>query len=98
MGVAAWLVWRERSRGLSTLALGVYILQLLLNAVWSWVFFGLHRIGLALVDLIVLWILIVVTTILFGKVRPAAGILLFPYVAWVAFAGFLNYAIWVLNT
>jgi benzodiazapine receptor len=98
MGVAAWLVWRERGKRFSTLpALVVYILQLVLNAVWSWVFFGLHLIGLALLDLSVLWILIALTTILFWKVRPAAGILLFLYVAWVAFAGLLNFSIWILN-
>jgi benzodiazapine receptor len=97
MGVAAWLVWREPGRSISNLALGVYILQLILNAVWSWIFFGLHRVGLAFADLIILWILLGITTILFWKVRRAASILLFPYIAWVTFAGFLNYTIWILN-
>ena len=97
MGVAAWLVWLERDKRISTPALGAYILQLLLNGVWSWVFFGLHLIGLALVDLILMWIFIVVTTILFWKVRTAAGILLLPYLAWVTFAGILNYTIWTMN-
>lgn len=97
MGVAAWLVWRERGGRIRTTALGIYILQLLLNAAWSWIFFGLHRIGPALADLIVLLILIVGTIILFLKVRPLAGILLIPYAAWVTFAGFLNHAIWSLN-
>jgi benzodiazapine receptor len=97
MAVAAWLVWREYRASKSTLALGLYILQLFLNAMWSWVFFGLHRIGLALVDLIVLWILVGVTSVFFWRVRRVAGILLFPYVAWVAFAGVLNYAVWILN-
>lgn len=97
MGVAAWLVWREPGRSISNLALGVYILQLILNAVWSWIFFGLYRIGLAFADLIILWILLGITTILFWKVRRAAGILLLPYIAWVTFAGFLNYTIWILN-
>jgi len=97
MAVAAWLVWREHYTRIATSALGVYILQLILNAIWSWVFFGLHQIGVALADLIVLWIFIVTTTVMFWKVRPVAGILLFPYVAWVTFAGILNYAIWILN-
>ena len=97
MAVAAWLVWREHSTGIATSARVVYILQLILNVIWSWIFFGLHQIGLALADLIVMWVLIVVTTLLFWKVRPAAGILLLPYVAWVAFAGILNSAIWILN-
>ncbi len=98
MGVAAWLIWREHGSRASTLAIAAYILQLFLNAFWSFAFFGLHRIGLAFVDLIVLWFLVAVTTILFWKVRPLASILLFPYVVWVAFAGFLNYAIWSLNS
>jgi benzodiazapine receptor len=97
MGVAAWLVWRERAASGAAVALGSYVLQLVLNALWSWIFFGLHRIGLALLDLIVLWALIVTTGVLFWRVRRAAGGLLVPYVAWVSFAGSLNYAIWVLN-
>jgi benzodiazapine receptor len=97
MGVAAWLVWREHRARISTLALGVHILQLAFNGVWSWIFFGLHRIGLALVDLIILWILVAVTSILFWRVCRLAGIFMFPYVAWVALAGSLNYAIWILN-
>ena len=94
MAVAAWLVWREPAVHISSVALGFYIVQLLLNAYWSWVFSGLHRISPALADLVVFWILVAVTTILLGKARPVAGLLLIPYVAWVVFAGFLNGALW----
>jgi benzodiazapine receptor len=97
MGVAAWLVWRKRETPGAVVALGVYVVQLVLNGLWSWIFFYLHRIGLALADLIVLWVLIVVTCVLFWRVRRAAGVLLLPYIVWVTFAGFLNQAIWALN-
>ncbi|MFC1867874.1 TspO/MBR family protein, partial [Thermodesulfobacteriota bacterium] len=97
MSVAAWLVWREHGSRISTIALGVYVLQLFLNAVWSWIFFGLNLTGLAFIDLVILWIMVGVTSILFWMVRRLAGILLFPYFVWVAFAGILNYTIWILN-
>ncbi len=97
MAAAAWLVWRRRGTRFSDAALGLYLLQLVFNGLWSWIFFGLHRIGLALADLLVLWVLIVVTTLFFWRVSRSAGILMLPYVAWVAFAGLLNHALWVLN-
>jgi benzodiazapine receptor len=97
MGVAAWLVWRQREARRVHFALAVYVLQLVLNSLWSWIFFGQQRIGLALADLIVLWILIVLNVFLFWRVRRLAGILLLPYIAWVGFAGMLNRTIWDLN-
>ncbi len=97
MGVAAWLVWLRRDAPGSFPALVFYGFQLVLNSLWSWIFFGLHRISLALADLMVLWVLIVVTCVLFWRIRRAAGILLLPYLAWVCFAGFLNQTIWALN-
>ncbi|MBN1613903.1 MAG: tryptophan-rich sensory protein [Deltaproteobacteria bacterium] len=100
MALAAWLVWREGREGrrnAALLALGVYAAQLLANALWSWIFFGLHRIGLALLDLGILWILIAVSCLLFWSLRSAAGILMLPYLAWVSFAGVLNFTLWRLN-
>jgi tryptophan-rich sensory protein len=97
MGIAAWLVWREggwrRQRG----ALGLFVLQLAVNALWSWLFFGWHRGALAFADIVLLWLLIVATVIGFWRVRPLAGALLLPYLAWVGFATALNYAVWHLN-
>ena len=97
MGIAAWLVWREggwrRQRG----ALGLFVLQLAFNALWSWLFFGWHRGALAFADNVLLWLLIVATVIGFWRVRPLAGALLLPYLAWVGFATALNYAVWHLN-
>jgi tryptophan-rich sensory protein len=97
MGIAAWLVWREggwrRQRGV----LGLFVLQLAFNALWSWLFFGWHRGALAFADIVLLWLLIVATVIGFWRVRPLAGALLLPYLGWVGFATALNYAVWHLN-
>jgi tryptophan-rich sensory protein len=97
MSVSVWLVWRERSQTGVLLPLGAYLVQLLVNGLWSWVFFGLRMIGLALIDLLVLLLLIAVTFSLFLGIRRAAGVLLIPYLLWVCFAGALNFQIWRMN-
>ena len=94
MAVAAWLVWRQVGWSIALMLFGV---QLLLNAAWSPLFFGLHRIDLALVDIVALWAAIVATTVAFWKVTPVAGGLLVPYLAWVSFATVLNFTIWQMN-
>lgn len=97
MGLAAWLVWREggwrRQRGV----LALFVIQLALNALWSWLFFAWHRGGLAFADIVLLWLLIVATLIGFWRARPLAGALLLPYLCWVSFASALNFAVWRLN-
>lgn len=95
IALAAWLVWRTR-RGATT-PLALWASQLLLNALWSLLFFGLHRPGLALLELAVLLALVVATTAAFFQVRSLAGALLVPYVVWVGFAFYLNAGIWYLN-
>lgn len=97
MGVAAWLVWRRAGFAGAGPALGLFIGQLVLNALWSYLFFGLHRPGTAFLDIVVLWLLILVVAILFGRVSRVAGAMLLPYLAWVGFAACLNFAIWRLN-
>jgi tryptophan-rich sensory protein len=97
MGIAAWLVWREGGFAARRRALTVFLVQLALNALWSWLFFGWHQGALALVDIALLWVLIVTTIVLFWRVRPLAGALMLPYLAWVSFAAVLNYAVWQLN-
>jgi tryptophan-rich sensory protein len=97
MGIAAWLVWREGGFAARRRALTVFVVQLALNALWSWLFFAWHHGALALLDIALLWVLIVVTIVLFWRVRPLAGALLLPYLAWVSFASALNYAVWQLN-
>ena len=78
-------------------ALRFYIVQLIVNFFWTIIFFGFGQRGLALIWLIVLWILIVITTIKFYKLDKIAGYLMIPYILWVSFAGVLNYSIWMLN-
>ncbi len=97
MGIAAWLVWREGGFRKNKTALTLYLVQLVVNALWSWLFFAWHLGAYALIDLVVLWLLIIATLVAFWRVKTLAGILLVPYVLWVSFAGFLNYAVWQLN-
>jgi len=97
MAIAAWLVWKADDFRSVRLPLLFYAVQLILNALWSLAFFGLHRIGLALVDIVALWGTILVTVLLFRRVSVSAAALLIPYLGWVAFAGFLNYSLWRLN-
>jgi len=95
IAVAAWLVWRAR-RG-ATMPLALWALQLVLNALWSVLFFGLHRPGIALIEIAVLLALVVATTFAFFRVRSLAGALLVPYVVWLGFATYLNAGVWFLN-
>ena len=97
MGVAAWLVWRTGGFRAHKSALGLFLLQLAVNALWSWLFFSWHRGALALADIVLLWVLIVATIGAFWRVRPLAGILLVPYLLWVSFAAALNLSVWQLN-
>jgi tryptophan-rich sensory protein len=97
MGIAAWLVWRVGGYRAARGALTLFLAQLALNALWSWLFFGWHRGAWAFFDILVLWAFIVATLIAFWRVRRLAGVLLLPYLLWVSFASALNYAIWQLN-
>ncbi|WP_340647970.1 TspO/MBR family protein [Pseudoxanthomonas winnipegensis] len=97
MGIAVWLVWRRGGWAAQRRALAVFVAQLALNALWSWLFFGWHLGAAAMLDIVVLWVLIVVTVAMFWRARPLAGALLLPYLAWVTFASALNYAVWQLN-
>jgi translocator protein len=94
MAVAAWLMWRK---GNALVPLALFAVQLALNAAWSWLFFGLHNPGAALVDIVLLWAAIAATTIAFWRRSLVAGLLFVPYLAWVSFAAVLNWAIWRLN-
>lgn len=97
MGVAAWLVWRERGWQGARVALGLWSVQLVLNALWTPLFFGAKLLGVAFAELVVLWLAILATTVAFARVRRTAAWLLVPYLAWVAFAGALNLTIWRMN-
>jgi tryptophan-rich sensory protein len=98
MGIAAWLVWRVGGFHAARSALTLFLAQLACNALWSWLFFGWHRGGLAFADILVLWTLIVATLVAFWRIKPLAGVLLVPYLLWVSFASALNYSVWQLNS
>ena len=97
MGIAAWLVWRVGGFRVARTALTLFLVQLAVNALWSWLFFGWHLGGVAFADIALLWVLIVATLVAFWRVRPLAGVLLVPYLLWVSFAFALNYSVWQLN-
>jgi tryptophan-rich sensory protein len=97
MGIAAWLVWNSGGFRANRQALTLFLAQLALNAIWSWLFFAWRSGAWSLVDILALWLLIVATIVSFWRVRQLAGALLIPYLAWVSFASVLNYALWHLN-
>ena len=97
IGIAAWLVWRDRGFAGARTALSLFLVQLVANALWTWIFFAWQRGALAFAEIIVLWILIVATMLMFWRVRRIAGALFIPYLAWVTFASALTYSIWKLN-
>ena len=97
MAVAAWLVWREGGWKAQGRALGLFLVQWVLNALWTPLFFGLQRPGLAIAEIVILWLAIAATLAAFWRINKVAGALLVPYLAWVTFAAALNFAIWRLN-
>lgn len=100
MGISLFLIWKsdppvapkERRRGII-----LFSIQLALNTLWSIIFFGMQNPGGALVEIIFLWLAILATIIAFAKISRSAAWFLLPYILWVSFAAYLNYAIWLLN-
>lgn len=98
MGLAAYLVYEKRSKKPEAArALTVFGIQLLLNALWSIVFFGIHSILGGLVVIVLLWAMILATILVFRGISKAAAVLLVPYILWVSFAAVLNTSLYVLN-
>lgn len=98
MGIALYLVWKEDTkRHAVQQALSLFSLQLIVNAVWSTLFFGLQSPLWALADILVLWLLLIATILAFWRIRRPAAYLLIPYLLWVSFAAYLNAAIYFLN-
>lgn len=97
MGIAAWLVWKARGFRQARTALALFIIQLAANALWTWLFFAWQLGAMAFVEILILWALILATIIFFWRVRPLAGALLLPYLAWVTFAVALTFATWRMN-
>ncbi|WOB09160.1 TspO/MBR family protein [Piscinibacter gummiphilus] len=97
MAVAAWWVWRTPPTSARRIALTFYVVQLVPNVLWSWLFFAWHQGALAMADIALLWLLIVATVAAFWRVRRGAAGLLLPYLAWVSFASALNFWLWRHN-
>ena len=98
MAVAAWLVWKRGGFVAQRRPLALFLAQLVLNAAWTPLFFGLHWPGIAFAEIVMLWLAIAVTLAAFRPVSRAAAWLLVPYLAWVSFAAFLNFTLWRLNS
>ncbi len=98
MGISVYLIWREgRERREVRFALIAFAIQLILNAIWSPLFFGARSPFLGLIDIILLWLAVLWTMALFFRISKSAGWLLVPYLLWVSFAAYLNFSIWLLN-
>ncbi len=97
MAVSSWLVWKADRISVTCPALAWFGFHLLLNAAWSLLFFGMRRFDLAMIEIVLLWISIIISMVLYYRFSKIAAMLLAPYCAWVTFASCLNYAIWSLN-
>lgn len=97
MALSVCLVWKAGTLARYPLEFGLFTCQLVLNGLWSWLFFSWGLGGFALVEIVLLFATILITARLFWRVRPAAGLLLVPYLCWVGFAGLLNLNLWLLN-
>ncbi|MCC4626114.1 tryptophan-rich sensory protein [Xanthomonas hortorum pv. cynarae] len=97
MAVSVWLVWWRGGWSSARGALSLFVLQLGLNGLWSWLFFAWHMGAWAFVDIVALWVALVLTIVAFAKWQRVAAWLLVPYLLWVSFAAALNYSVWQLN-
>lgn len=98
IGIAAYLIWVKRNQVTHfPRTVAIYLIQLILNLAWSFIFFYLHEVGFALAEIILLLIIIIVNAITFYKIDRWAGFLFIPYILWVSFASFLTYNIFILN-
>jgi benzodiazapine receptor len=98
MGIALYLVWQCGTENRDVLiALGIFGVQFILNVIWSFLFFGLHSALLGFIDIILLWVMIVLTIRAFYRVKKSAAYFLIPYIVWVTLAASLNGAIYFMN-
>ncbi len=97
MALSAWLVWRERGFAQARPALVLFLVQLAANALWSWLYFVGKMGAVSFVEIVVLWLLIVATVAAFWRIRPLAGVLLVPYLAWITLAVALTWSTWQRN-
>jgi tryptophan-rich sensory protein len=97
IGVAAWLVWRTNGFSGAATALKLFVIQLLANALWTWLFFVWHLGAISVAEIALLWLLIAATLVAFWRLHRFAALLLLPYLAWVSFASALTFSLWRLN-
>ncbi len=97
MACAAWMIWNRGGWAGQRPALALFLVQLLFNALWSPLFFGWHQPALAFVDILLLWVSLLGTLIIFLRIHRVAGLLFVPYLLWVSFAAVLNFTLWRLN-
>ncbi len=97
MGIALYLIWRLPAAQVRKKAMMLFFAQLALNFAWSFIFFTFHQIGFAFVEIVLLWLVILITINQFAKLQKTAALLLLPYILWVSFAAVLNGSIWFLN-
>jgi benzodiazapine receptor len=98
MGIALFLVWRSDAAAvIKKTAITLFAVQLVLNFFWSFIFFKLQQPGWAFAEIMLMWLMILMTILWFGKISATAAWLLVPYICWVSFATVLNYSIWKLN-
>ncbi len=97
MSISAWLIWRQRNVQNVKSPLILYIIQLIINGLWSYIFFMQHHIGMALIDVLLLAALISMIIFRFRQISKIAGFLFIPYLLWVCFATALNFEIWRIN-
>jgi translocator protein len=98
MGISVFLVWQKGINTFTTrLAISWFVIQLILNGLWTPVFFGLHLLAIAFIEILLLWLAIVFTINSFRIISKFAALLLVPYLLWVTFASILNASLWLLN-
>ena len=96
MGIALGLVLIQ-NKGNKRMAITFFAIQFILNMAWSFIFFKMHHLALALAEIVAMWVMILITIIFFSKMQKTAAWLLVPYISWVSFASLLTFAIWKLN-
>lgn len=97
MGISLFLIWKQNSSKERNLAILIFLSQLTLNFLWSFIFFYFNMIGFALIEIILLWINIIIMIVLFFKIKPIAAYINIPYLLWVTFAAVLNASYFLLN-
>ena len=97
MGISVWLVWKRKPSADRTIGIRIFWVQLFFNILWTYIFFGIQKIGLSFLEIIFLIFLIFSNIIYFLKIDKIAGYLLIPYLIWVLYASILTYNIWILN-